>query len=129
MPIVRVPGILGGGPTIAGTRIGVANVIVALANALLYPEDARGSDPIACVLDAYPHLTEQDVRDTVDYYQGHRAETHANMLDDLEDGEGGPTSPKRWRPSLGGLHSSAAAQTDWLSHEGFPYRYPSRNAA
>ncbi len=87
----------------------MANVVIALANALLYPEDAQGRDPVAFVLDGYPHLSEQDVCDAIAYYEAHRAATRSDILDDEETRS---RSTKRWGPSTPGSPSHRVAQVD-----------------
>jgi uncharacterized protein (DUF433 family) len=62
--IVRVPGVLGGEPIIAGTRIGVALI------ARLVQSGAEPSEIIA----AYPHLPPAAVYDAVSYYLDHPEE-------------------------------------------------------
>ena len=55
--IVRDPGILGGKPVIRGARISVELVLQYLA------QDLDAHD----VLEAYPHITPEDVRACVEY--------------------------------------------------------------
>jgi uncharacterized protein (DUF433 family) len=62
--IVRVPGVLGGEPVIAGTRIGVA-FIARLVQA--------GEEPSEIVA-AYPNLAPAAVYDAMSYYLDHREE-------------------------------------------------------
>ena len=62
--IVTIPGVLGGEPVIAGTRIGVA-FIARLVQA--------GEEPSEIVA-AYPHLAPAAVYDAVSYYLDHREE-------------------------------------------------------
>lgn len=65
--IVRVPGVLGGEPIIAGTRVGVA-FIARLVQA--------GEEPSEIVA-AYPNLAPAAVYDAVSYYLDHREEIDA----------------------------------------------------
>lgn len=62
--IVRVLGVLGGEPVIAGTRIGVAFI------ARLVQAGEEASEIVA----AYPHLPPAAVYDAVSYYLDHRDE-------------------------------------------------------
>ena len=62
--IVKIPGVLGGKPVIAGTRIGV-NLIARLLRA--------GDDPTD-ILASYPHLSATAVYDAISYYFDHRLE-------------------------------------------------------
>lgn len=66
--VVHDPEICGGAPTLAGTRIGV-HQIVRLA--------ARAGGDAARVLDDYPHLTLEQVAAALAYYDGHRDEVDA----------------------------------------------------
>mgnify|MGYP001172913840 CR=1 FL=1 len=62
--IVRVPGVIGGEPIIAGTRISVASVARFL-------QDGAAPDEI---LEMYPHLTKAGVYDAISYYFDHSDE-------------------------------------------------------
>lgn len=62
--IVRVPGVAGGEPVIAGTRIGVA-LIARLLRA--------GTEPWE-IIATYPHLAPAAVYDAVSYYLDHQEE-------------------------------------------------------
>ncbi len=69
--IVRVPGVIGGEPVIAGTRVGVA-FIARLTRA--------GEEPSE-IIAAYPHLSPAAVYDAISYYLDHREEIDA-LIDD-----------------------------------------------
>lgn len=69
--IVRVPGVLGGEPIIAGSRIGVAFL------ARLLQADEEPAEIVA----AYPHLLPAAVYDAISYYLDHRAEIDALLAD------------------------------------------------
>ncbi len=69
--VVRVPGVLGGEPVIAGTRIGVA-VIARLLQA--------GEEP-AEIIAASPLLSPAAVNDAVSYYPDHQAEVDRYIAD------------------------------------------------
>lgn len=70
--IEHVPGILGGRAVVKGTRIGVGSVVLAAR------EYEGGVD---AVLDAYPHLTVEDVADALAYYVRHREEVDVDIAD------------------------------------------------
>jgi uncharacterized protein (DUF433 family) len=65
--IVRVPGVLGGEPIIAGTRIGVAFIARLLQ---------AGDDP-AELAATWPHITPAALYDAISYYHDHRDEIDA----------------------------------------------------
>ncbi len=65
--VVRVPGVLGGEPVIAGTRIGVA-FIARLVQA--------GEEPSE-IIATYPHLAPAAVYDAISYYLDHEEEIGA----------------------------------------------------
>jgi uncharacterized protein (DUF433 family) len=62
--IVRVPGVIGGEPVIAGTRVGVAFIARLLQ---------AGEEPSE-IIAAYPNLAPAAVYDAASYYLDHRAE-------------------------------------------------------
>src|SRR3990170_1740120 len=62
--VVRVPGVLGGEPVIAGTRVGVAFI------ARLLQAGEEPSDIVA----AYPNLVPAAIYDAISYYLDHRDE-------------------------------------------------------
>jgi uncharacterized protein (DUF433 family) len=62
--IVKVPGVLGGEPIIAGTRIGVAFIARLLQ---------AGEEPSE-IIAAYPHLAPAAVYDAISYYLDDREE-------------------------------------------------------
>lgn len=74
--IVRDPRILGGAPTIRGTRVPVRAI------AFLW----RATGDSARIQHAYPSLSVTDVHEAIKYYEAHRAEIDADLLD--EQGEG-----------------------------------------
>lgn len=69
--IVRIPGVLGGEPVIAGTRIGVAFI------ARLLQAGEEPSDIIA----TFPRLDPAAVYDAISYYLDHREEIDAVIAD------------------------------------------------
>lgn len=62
--IVRNPAILAGEPTIAGTRIAVRTLVVA----------RRFTPTIKGLLEAYPHLTHEEIEEAFAFYADHQAE-------------------------------------------------------
>ena len=62
--IVRSPGLAGGTPTIAGTRISVAFIVGQL----------RAGDTPQDVIASYPHLTPAAVYDAISFYYDHQDE-------------------------------------------------------
>jgi len=73
--IVRDTRILGGVPIIRGTRIPVRAI------AFLW----RATGDRARILVDYPSLAAQDIDEAIRYYEAHRAEIEADLLD--EEGE------------------------------------------
>ncbi len=69
--IVRVPGVLGGEPVIAGTRVGVAFIARLLQ---------AGEEPGEIVA-AYPDLPPAAVYDAISYFLDHRAEIDKLIAD------------------------------------------------
>src|SRR3989304_9152066 len=65
--IVRVPGVLGGEPVIAGTRVGVAFIARRL----------RAGEEPSDIVAAYPDLAPAAVYDAISYYLDHRDEIDA----------------------------------------------------
>lgn len=83
--ITRVPGRCGGAPTIAGTRIGVADV-VALARRYEWDlERVRARE--------FPDLSPADLAAAVSYYREHEAEIEAILRRDQESLERLPPAP------------------------------------
>ncbi len=74
--IVRDKRILGGTPIIRGTRVPVRAI------AFLW----RATGDRARIRCDYPHLTEAEVDEAIRYYEAHRAEIDADLLDE-QDGE------------------------------------------
>ena len=62
--IVRNPDILAGEPTIAGTRIAVRTLVVAV----------RYTPTIEELLRDYPHITREEIEEAFAFYEDHRAE-------------------------------------------------------
>jgi uncharacterized protein (DUF433 family) len=62
--IVRSPGVVGGTPTIAGTRISVAFVVGQI----------RAGDTPQDILASYPHLTPAALYDAISFYYDHQDE-------------------------------------------------------
>jgi uncharacterized protein (DUF433 family) len=67
--IVRVPGVCGGRPVIAGTRIGV-DFVARFVNS--------GCDADE-IMETYPHLTRAGVYDAISYYFDHQQEIDAEI--------------------------------------------------
>ena len=68
--IVRDPDVVGGAPTIAGTRVPVRAV------AALW----RATGDRALIRRNYPRLSEDDVETAIGYHEAHRAEINAELL-------------------------------------------------
>lgn len=73
--IVRIPGVQGGEPIVAGTRIPVRSIVLAW----------RAYGAVPSVLQAYPRLTEADIRAALDYYEAHRSELDEIIRAQLAD--------------------------------------------
>jgi len=73
---VRVAGVQGGEPIVRGTRVPVRAIVVAWQE--------YGAVPT--VLEAYPRLTEADVRSALDYYCAHQDEMDEIIRAQLADG-------------------------------------------
>lgn len=73
--IVRNPEILGGEPIVRGTRLAVRHIVLA-------SQDYDGPDG---VLEAYPQLTSEDVRQAFHFYEAHRAEIDQYIAENLAD--------------------------------------------
>ena len=69
--VVRVPGVLGGEPVIAGTRIGVAFLARLLQ---------AGEEPSE-IIATYPHLAPAAVYDAISYYLDHQEEIDRLIAD------------------------------------------------
>src|SRR5690349_18924541 len=74
--IARQPGLAGGKPTIAGTRIKVSLVAREYVEMGMAPPEIR---------EAHPHLTLAQIHDALSYYYDHEAEIQAELraADDL----------------------------------------------
>jgi uncharacterized protein (DUF433 family) len=83
--ITRIPGRCGGAPAIAGTRIGVADV-VALARRYEWDlERVRARE--------FPHLQLVDLMAAVEYYRGHEEEIEEILRRNQESFERLPPAP------------------------------------
>jgi len=60
--IVRVPGVMGGEPVIKGTRVAVW-VLAAQAQSGTFIEE---------LCEGYPHVSEEAIREALQYYDSHR---------------------------------------------------------
>ena len=69
--IEKVPGVQGGEPVLAGTRTPVRTVVQMFK--IAYPGDIS---EISCAL---PHLTREQIKAALDYYQDHTAEIDAHI--------------------------------------------------
>jgi len=67
--IVRVPGVCGGRPIVAGTRISVRTIV----------ERTRLGDPPDQIVVDYPPLTLAQVYDALSYYHEHQAKIDAEI--------------------------------------------------
>ena len=84
--ITRTPGIKGGEPTVAGTRVGVRDVVCTLR--------LGGHTPETLAAEAFPHLTLAQVYDALSYYHDHRAEMDEVIArKEPRDPDAGPRSP------------------------------------
>jgi uncharacterized protein (DUF433 family) len=77
--IVRTPGVTGGRPRIAGTRIRVSDIAV---SHLLH-----GNSPEQIATQVYPWLSPGDVHAALAYYHDHRDEIEAQDQEDEEFAE------------------------------------------
>jgi uncharacterized protein (DUF433 family) len=77
--VVRTPGVVGGRPRIAGTRIRVSDIAV---SHLLH-----GNSPEQIVTEVYPWLSIGDVRAALAYYQDHKDEIETQDREDEEFAE------------------------------------------
>jgi uncharacterized protein (DUF433 family) len=73
--IVRVSGVCGGRPILAGTRISVRHI------AHLY----KAGETVEEILHAHPHLRAAAVYDAMSYYLDHQAEIEQELLDNRLD--------------------------------------------
>ena len=74
--IVRNPQVCGGEPTIKGTRIPVRSVVI---------EYQRNND-LAWVLQGYPRLSADLIREALAYYDVYREEIDQLIADEEDDG-------------------------------------------
>ncbi|MCC7366359.1 MAG: DUF433 domain-containing protein [Dehalococcoidia bacterium] len=72
--IERTPGVVGGRPRIAGTRISVDHIARCWK---------QGYTPDELVNDMYPHLTLEGVYATLAYYFANRDEIEASLAEEL----------------------------------------------
>ena len=72
--IVRDPVIVGGEPTITGTRVPVRSIVVLYQ---LYGDTER-------LRRAFPRLDDDDIREALDFYRAHRKEVDI-LIDENED--------------------------------------------
>ena len=73
--IIKTDGICGGRPRIEGTRITVDHLVS-------YREVLLDELLTKRLLEAFPHLTEEQVVAALDYYRGHKDEIDALVEDD-----------------------------------------------
>jgi uncharacterized protein (DUF433 family) len=73
--IVSDPGIQGGEPVVAGTRIPVRAVVVA------WQEDRD----VPTLLQAFPRLTEETLAEALAYYKAHREQIDQSIAAQLAD--------------------------------------------
>ena len=75
--VVRNPHVLGGEPTLEGTRISVRTVVEAL----------RYNDTIEDVLRGYPMLDRQAIERALDFYRRHQYEIDRYILENQDSQE------------------------------------------
>ncbi|MFN8633129.1 MAG: DUF433 domain-containing protein [Chloroflexota bacterium] len=75
--VVRNPHVLGGEPTLEGTRISVRTVVEAL----------RYNDTIEDVLRGYPMLDRQAIERALDFYRRHQDEIDRYILENQDSQE------------------------------------------
>lgn len=74
--ITRVPGVVGGEPTIKGTRVSVAAIV----------QYHRLHGSVERIQEAIPHLSTAAVEEALAFYEAHRAEVdHLIALDEADD--------------------------------------------
>ena len=74
--ITRTPGVRGGNPRIAGTRIGVHDVIGLLQNG-----ETVDTIPVTC----FPDITKAQVYECLAYYEDHRDEINLLVAEQMND--------------------------------------------
>jgi uncharacterized protein (DUF433 family) len=74
--IIRHPKVLGGEPSVRGTRISVRSIVLA----------AREYGGVPGVLTAYPHLRPAAIEEALAYYEQHRAEIDEYIRENLSAG-------------------------------------------
>jgi uncharacterized protein (DUF433 family) len=72
--IVRTPGVMGGRPRIAGTRIRVSDIAIS--------HRLHGNSPEQIATEVYPWLSLADVYAALAYYYDHKNEIEAQDLED-----------------------------------------------
>lgn len=75
--IVRTPGVVGGEPTIKGSRISVAAIVQ-------YYRLYRDVDRIR---EALPHLSTTSIKEALAFYEAHRAEIDRYIALDEDEGD------------------------------------------
>lgn len=76
--ITKDPRICQGKPIIRGTRISVSNIVE-----LYY---LLGWD-VQKIIDAYPHLSDQQIMAAIEYYESHKAEIDSYLREEVEINE------------------------------------------
>lgn len=74
--IVRDPVIVGGEPTVQGTRVPVRSIVVLYQ---LYGDTER-------LQRAFPRLDEGEIREALDFYRAHREEVDTLIAENEDDG-------------------------------------------
>ena len=74
--IVRDPSIQGGEPVVRGTRVPVRAIVVAW----------REYGDVGSLLEAYPRLSEDDIREALAFYRANRREIDEQIRAQLADG-------------------------------------------
>jgi uncharacterized protein (DUF433 family) len=75
-PIMRDPGVLGGEPTVRGTRVSVRTIVAA----------CRGWGEIEHIMREYPQLECADVEEALEYFKAHRPEIDRYIRANLVEG-------------------------------------------
>ena len=75
--IVRDPAIVGGEPTVKGTRVSVRAVVLFL----------RHNGSLAHIFEAFPRLTQSDVDQALAYYEAHQQEIDQYITENEDDAD------------------------------------------
>ncbi|HEY7062004.1 MAG TPA: DUF433 domain-containing protein [Chloroflexota bacterium] len=75
--VVRDPRILGGEPTVKGTRVPVRAIVLFL----------RYNGDLAHIFEAFPRLTQTDVDQALAFYQANQAEIERHIRENEDDAQ------------------------------------------